>query len=180
MKKWIYVLIIVSGYVRSTNTSPCQSPDIPDSYFNPNYSNTAAAPSGTYVFTIPAPHNCSGTVRFVQYCYHKTKRSMMKNIFTLCPKQLRMSNCINIRRRPQDNIMCNQRICCQKSQIREFQISTSNYTFNVTTRPDQPLLLAFPDPVMKYWKVESYASTRTQPLSNGSLLLLRFFIGMHE
>ena len=175
MKKWIYVLIIVSGYVRSTNTSPCQSPDIPDSYFNPNYSNTAAAPSGTYVFTIPAPHNCSGTVRFVQYCYQK---GMMRNIFTLCPEQ--MTNCINIKRRPQD--MCNH-VCCQKYQIRkdeQFQISTSDYTFSVITRSDQPLLLAFPDPVMKYWKVESYASTRTQPLSNGSLLLLRFFIGMHE
>ena len=173
VKKWICVLIIVSGYVQSS-ISPCQSSDIPDSYFNPNnlnQSNTVRVEVGTYVFTIPAPHKCSGTVRYVQYCY---QRSMMQNIFTLCPEQ--MTNCIKIRRRPQDNNICNQRICCQKSQIKkdeQFQISTSAYTFRVITRSNQPLLLA-----LKYWKIESYPSTR--PLSNGSLLLLRFFIGMHE
>ena len=182
VKKWICVLIIVSGYVQSS-ISPCQSSDIPDSYFNPNnlnQSNTVrveVAQNGTYVFTIPAPHKCSGTVRYVQYCY---QRSMMqKKIFTLCPEQ--MTNCISIKRRPQDNNMCNQRICCQKYHIKkdeQFQISTSAYTFRVITRSNQPLLLAFSDSFIKYWKIESYPST--WPLSNGSLLLLRFFIGMHE
>ena len=207
VKKWICILIIVSGHVQSTTSSPlfqCQrsgqkiyTPNIPDSYFNDPTSlradivnNTVrAAPSGSiYVFTIPAQHNCSGTVWSVQFCYQQRMigQRMMggRVIFTLfqLSNTGQMTNCINIPVE-RSNTMCStdDSLCCQISQIKkQFRISTSNYTFGVMSRSELQLL-AFSDSVMRY-QVEHYQTsdleTQPPPLMNGSLLLLRFFIRM--
>ena len=124
-------LIIVSGYVQSTSTSPCQSSDIPDSYFYPNYLNKSnkvrveVAQNGTYIFTIPAPHNCSGTVRFVQYCYQRT---VMRNILTLCSKQLQMTNCINKDQDPK--ILCATDVSAAKN-LRLGRMSDSKFPHQI-------------------------------------------------
>ena len=203
VKQWICILIFVSGNVQSDNTSSlfqCRSsgqemytPDIPDSYFNLTslrayIENNTVRATASYVFTIPAPHDCSGTVKSVQFCYQQGMMGRRMRgeqgrrvIFTLfqVSNTGEMTNCVDITR---NNSMCSTddsrpRVCCQISQ---FQISTSNHTFGVMSRPDQPKLLAFSDSVMKY-QVENYQTsdlkTQPPPLMNGSLLLLRFFIG---
>ena len=202
VKQWICIFIIVSGNVQSANTSlfQCRSsgqeiytPDIPDSYFNltslrayiENNTVRATPKRASYVFTIPAPHDCGGTVKSVQFCYQQGMmgRRMRGDqgsrvIFTLSQVSNtgEMTNCIDIER---NNSMCSTddsrpRVCCQISQL---QISTSNHTFGVMSRSELQLL-AFSDSVMRY-RVEHYqTSDLALPLMNGSLILLRFFIRM--
>ena len=136
VKQWICILIIVSGNVQSANTSSlfqCRSsgqeiytPDIPDSYFNltslrayiENNTVRATPKRASYVFTIPAPHDCGGTVKSVQFCYQQRMMGQRMRgdqgsrvIFTLfqVSNTGEMTNCIDIKLK-RNNSMCSTQL----------------------------------------------------------------------
>ena len=151
--------------------------------------------------------NCSGRVMSIQYCYQAKNSDIgqTRNVFTFLSLiqegvQFTVNSSVTIQTTPEDSICSDpraggiQQICCDTtflSAIDQFQISSSTYnTFGVVIINNNVKPLVFASTVTEY-RVEQYQSALGSSFSigtiytftnstqvNGSLLLLRFFIGI--
>ena len=160
----------------------------------------------TFIYTTPPEPSCSGTVLALQYCY-QTKNNQIGDTDREFFRFLHLSrsgyhftvdDLIIVKTSPQwdycTNLWSDQSICCDISTFAEndqFHIPASNYTFGVVIRNDNIRPLAFSSTSMEYQFPHFQASNNSGPdigaqfslrpgdfQSPGSLLLLRFLIGM--
>ena len=149
--------------------------------------------------------NCSGRVMSIQYCYQARNEDIgnSRDVFHLLSLvqdglQFTVSTNVIIQTTPQNSICSDfpgslRQICCDTTSLSvsdQFQIPPSTYTFGVVIINNNVKLLAFANDVREY-QVEQYQIllglsfppgnkfTLTENAQmNGSLLLLRFLIGM--
>ena len=153
--------------------------------------------------------NCSGRVVSIQYCYQakNSERDERQNVFNFLSLvqepvhngvKFTVNSSIIIQTTPEDSICSNplgniQQVCCDTtflSATNQFQIPPSTYTFGVVIINNNVKPLAFVNTVTEY-HVEQYQAslgnlspgsifTLTENTQvNGSLLLVRFIIGMY-
>ena len=173
------------------------TPNIPDLYFNAsaiwsnrdNFTQNVPETGFTHIYTIPTDfegHNCSGTAVAIQYCYAATERRPF-NFLILNQDGLEFTVSRRIRMNPPvcltqsfDNLTC----CTTEnfSSTRQFQISSSPFTFGILPRFAQLYSLPTENSVRQY---------EAMPINNGrpgtmfnvtsvessSLLVLRLIIG---